>query len=225
MSSENSLLQCIEINPAATPTATVIVLHGLGADGSDFVSIVKELNLPKDIHVRFVFPNAPLMPITINNGYVMPAWYDVLSMNIDQRADKKGIDVSVEKIQQLIAREEKLGVPANKIVVAGFSQGAVIALTTGLRAVKPLAGLLALSGYLPFAEDAIAKSLPVTRNIPIFMAHGTQDRVVPYALGEAAYNLLKKTGFAAGWQNYEMGHSVCAPEITDIGKWLSEVLA
>jgi phospholipase/carboxylesterase len=164
------------------------------------------------------------MPITINNGYVMPAWYDVLSMTIDQRADQKGINDSIEKIMRLVEHEEKQGIASNKIVLAGFSQGAVIALTSGLRSTKPLAGLLALSGYLPFAEETIVKSLPVTRNIPIFMAHGTQDTVVPYALGQTAFDLLKKSGFAAGWQSYQMGHSVCANEISDISEWLKEVL-
>ena len=225
MSAGTNLLKRIEITPSSAPVATVIVLHGLGADGNDFVSIVPELNLPEDLPVKFIFPNAPVMPITINNGYVMPAWYDIVSMNIDQRADRKGIDVSVERIMQLIAHEEEQGIPANKIVLAGFSQGAVIALSTGLRATKPLAGILALSGYFPFAEETIAKSLPLTRNIPIFMAHGTQDMVVPYMLGMHAFELLKKTGFAAGWQSYPMGHSVCATEIADIGKWLGEVLA
>lgn len=225
MSFENTLLPRIEMNPSNTPLATVIILHGLGADGSDFTSIVPELRLPENLSVRFVFPNAPIMPITINNGYVMPAWYDVLSMNIDQRADEKGIQVSVEKIMHLIAHEEAQGIPSNKIVLAGFSQGAVIALTTGLLTTKPLAGIMALSGYFPFAAETIAKSLPVMRNVPIFMAHGIEDRVVPYVVGQAAFDQLKKAGFAAGWQSYQMGHSVCANEIMDISKWLKEVLA
>jgi phospholipase/carboxylesterase len=223
MSPENILLPRIEINPAAAPIGTVILLHGLGADGNDFVTIVPELKLPDDLPLRFVFPNAPLMPVTINNGYVMPAWYDVLSTNIIQRADQAGILGSVEKIMDLIAHEVQQGIAPEKIILAGFSQGAVVALTAGLHCAKPLAGMMVLSGYLPNAEQNIAKSLPVARETPIFMAHGTQDMVIPYALGQIAYDALKKAGFAASWQGYAMGHSVCNEEIRAISSWLQAI--
>jgi phospholipase/carboxylesterase len=221
MSAENNLLPRIELNPSQPAVGAVIVLHGLGADGNDFVPIVSELQLPPDVPLRFVFPNAPLMRVTINNGYEMPAWYDILSANIIQRADLAGLDQSIAKIQSLIAHEVEQGIPEDKIVLAGFSQGAVVALTAGLRAAKPLAGILALSGYLPYPEQVISQSSPTARNVPIFMAHGTQDMVVPYPLGQNAFDNLKKAGFAVNWQNYAMGHSVCETEIKDISKWLT----
>jgi phospholipase/carboxylesterase len=223
MSAENILLPRIELNPARPAIGSVIVLHGLGADGNDFVPIVSEMHLPEDMPLRFVFPNAPLMRVTVNNGYQMSAWYDILSANIIQRTDQNGINNSVKKILQLIAHEEEQGIPADKIVLAGFSQGAVIALTTGLQVTKPLAGILALSGYLPFADQVIAQSAPFAKNIPILMAHGTQDPVVPYAMGQIAYDTLKKAGFAASWQSYPMGHSVCGDEIADISNWLKVI--
>jgi phospholipase/carboxylesterase len=223
MSSENILLPRIELNPAKPAQGTVIVLHGLGADGNDFVPVVSELHLPEDMALRFVFPNAPLMRVTINNGFQMPAWYDILSSNIIQRADETGIKNSVAKIMQLIEHEEEQGIAADKIVLAGFSQGAVIALSVGLQCVKPLAGILAMSGYLPYADKVIAGSAPDAKNVPILMTHGTQDVVVPYALGQVAYDALKKAGFAASWQSYPMGHSVCADEIGDISKWLQVI--
>ncbi len=217
----NNLLPRIELNPAQPAVGTVIVLHGLGADGNDFVPIVSELKLPADVPLRFVFPNAPLMRVTINNGYEMPAWYDILSTNIIQRADETGLNQSIAKIQSLIAHEVAQGIPEEKIVLAGFSQGAVVALSAGLRALKPLAGILALSGYLPYPEKVISQSSAASRNVPIFMAHGTQDMVVPYPLGHTAFDNLKKAGFAVNWQNYAMGHSVCETEIKDISAWLT----
>jgi phospholipase/carboxylesterase len=223
MSAENILLPRIELNPARPAIGTVIVLHGLGADGNDFVPIVSEMQLPEDMPLRFVFPNAPLLRVTVNNGYQMPAWYDILSANIIQRADQSGINNSVKKILQLIAHEVEQGIPEDKIVLAGFSQGAVMALTTGLQVTKPIAGILALSGYLPFAEQVIGQSAAFAKNIPILMAHGTQDPVVPYAMGQIAYDALKKAGFAASWQSYPMGHSVCAEEIAEIANWLKTI--
>jgi phospholipase/carboxylesterase len=223
MQIENNLLARIELNPSTAPIGCVILLHGLGADGNDFVSIVPELHLPKDIPLRFVFPSAPLMPITINNGYVMPAWYDIVSMSIEQRADEKGLNKSCEQLSQLIEHEIQQGIPAEKIILAGFSQGAVVALATGVRFTKPLAGILALSGYLPSAETILRQADDANRNTPIFMAHGLQDAVVPYKLGQMAFDALEKNGFAAGWHSYAMGHSVCASEIHDIGEWLKEI--
>ena len=223
MQSQKSLLPCIEINPDHKPVGAVILLHGLGADGNDFVPIIQELRLPEAISLRFVFPNAPLRPVTINNGYVMPAWYDIISINIDQRADQNGLHESVEALNLIIENEIKRGIPSESIVLAGFSQGAVVALAAGLKSTKPLAGILALSGYLPYAADLAEAAQPVNREIPIFMGHGSQDPIVPYVVGEAAYTVLKEAGFNVSWHSYAMAHSVCDKEVLDIAGWLKKI--
>lgn len=210
----------IEINPDTTPAATIIWLHGLGADANDFVPIVPELNLTGNLPVRFIFPNAPEQPVTINNGYVMRAWYDIVSLEVNNHADEKGIAKSIGFISALIEQEEKRGMPSNKILLAGFSQGAVIALSTGLTYAKPLAGVVALSGYLPFADQLFAKAPPTNKTIPIFLAHGTEDNVVPYFLGQATHEALVKQGYPVAWHSYRMPHSVCGEEINDIRHWL-----
>lgn len=215
-------LPSIEINPSRSPVGTIIWLHGLGADGNDFVPMVSELNIPENLPLRFVFPNAPVIPVTINNGYQMRAWYDIVSMNVDQHADQKGIDASVNQLQQLIAHEKNNGIPSEKIVLAGFSQGAVIALTTGLTLTERLGGILALSGYLPHAEQ-ITQTATANHATPIFLAHGTEDTVVPYALGKLIHSVLQKQGFAVSWHSYTMPHSVCGQEIQDIQKWLIDI--
>jgi phospholipase/carboxylesterase len=220
MTSANTLLPSIEINPSISPIGTVILLHGLGADGNDFAPMVSELHLPSTIPLRFVFPNAPLKPVTINNGYIMPAWYDITSMDINQRTDMNGATESVAALKKLIERENSLGIPTEKIVLAGFSQGAVIALMTGLSFSQKLAGILALSGYLP---SSTPEPLSANHDTPIFVAHGTQDPIIPYTVGLTCFDQLQRFGFTATWHSYQMAHSVCEKEIRDIAAWLCEV--
>ncbi len=220
---QSSLLPYIETTPKINVIGSVIWLHGLGADGNDFKPIVPELNLPANLPLRFIFPHAPLQPVTINNGYVMRAWYDIVSLKIDEHADQKGIQNSVRQLERLIENEEKRGIPAEKIVLAGFSQGAVIALATGLCFTRKLAGILALSGYLPHAEQVIAKASPANQATPIFIGHGTEDTIVPFFLGHTTYETLKKHAYQVSWHSYPMPHSVCASEIKDISDWLQAV--
>lgn len=214
----------IEINPASQAIASIIWLHGLGADGHDFVPIASELNLPDTVPIRFVFPHAPMRPVTINNGMVMRAWYDILSMDIDQRADEAGLFSSVELLKNLIQEEIKRGTPAEKIILAGFSQGAAVALTTTLLYPHRLAGLIVLSGYLPFAERTLEQSTPANHDIPIFMAHGTHDPVVPFHLGQLMFNQLHSSYPNILWHSYPMQHSVCMEEIHDVSQWIQQVV-
>jgi len=223
MESQRSLLPSIEINPESTPIGSVILMHGLGANGNDFVPFVQELHLPRALPLRFVFPHAPVRAVTINNGYVMPAWYDILSLNIDQRADQGGMDESVEQINWLVDHEIQRGIAADKIILAGFSQGGVIALTTALRSKHKLAGVMALSTYLPNAEILVKDVSEANKHMPIFMAHGTQDPVVPYSMGESAYTILHRAGLDVSWHNYSMAHSVCDKEVHDIADWLKKI--
>jgi phospholipase/carboxylesterase len=220
MKESNTLLETLELNPTKTPKLTIILLHGLGADGKDFESIVPELKLPENLPIRFVFPHAPMQPVTINNGYIMRAWYDIVSFHIDEHADEAGIQRSEQELTKLINREEERGMSADKIILAGFSQGAVIALTTGLRYPKKLAGILALSGYLPYAEDVIAHSNPENKNIPIFIGHGTEDDVVPFFLGTLSAETLRKHQFNVSFHSYPIPHTVSMEEIRDIREWL-----
>jgi phospholipase/carboxylesterase len=217
------MLSTIEINPSEKPIGTVILLHGLGADGNDFVSIVAELEIITHLPLRFVFPNAPKRAITINNGYVMPAWYDIVSMEMNQRADRKGIDESVKQIQQIIEHEKTLGISEDKIIMAGFSQGAVIAMVTGIFHLQKLKGILALSGYLPYTTTDLQQAPAANHQTPIFLGHGMQDNVVPFIFGRGSYEVLKKSGFNVAWHDYPMGHSVSAREIEDIARWLKEL--
>jgi phospholipase/carboxylesterase len=220
MTPSTPLLPCIEVNPSAPAIGSVILLHGLGADGNDFVPLVPELHLPANLPLRFVFPNAPQQPVTINNGYVMPAWYDITSLDINQRNDKAGMTTSMQAVEKLIAHEESRGIPADKIVLAGFSQGAVIALLTGLNFPQRLAGILAMSGYLPDAHPAINLA---NQQTPIFMAHGKQDTVVPYTAGLTSYDVLQQQGLNISWHSYAMAHSVCEQETRDIASWLRKI--
>lgn len=213
-------LDCIEINPPIKEIGSVIWLHGLGADGTDFVPIVSELNLPSELPLRFVFPHAPQRPVTINNGYVMRAWFDIYSINSLHRIDQEGIQQSVAHLETLIENELNRGIPSDKIILAGFSQGAVIALTTGLRYTKSLAGVLALSGYLPNAEKVFSEASAKNYTTPIFVAHGTADTIVPYVLGQQTYELLLRNKYRVNWHSYDMPHSVCEEEIGDIAEWL-----
>ncbi|RPJ45211.1 MAG: carboxylesterase [Betaproteobacteria bacterium] len=221
------MLETIEIETTPNPTAAVIWMHGLGADGNDFVPIVNELDLAGAPGIRFVFPHAPARPVTINNGYVMRAWYDVSFGDLEGRsrqADEKGVRESQVQIEQLIARENRRKVPSRNIVLAGFSQGGAVALQTGLRYPETLAGVMALSTYLPLAESFAQEATPANAGTAVFMAHGTQDPVVPYAMGKASHERLQQAGYSVEWHDYPMPHSVCLEEITDIGHWLGRVL-
>jgi len=224
----NTLLETIEIETAPKPSAAVIWMHGLGADGNDFAPIVPELRIANAPAIRFVFPHAPMMPVTINNGYVMRAWYDVSFGDLEgktKQADEKGVRASQAAIEQLIAREVSRGIAAEKIVVAGFSQGGAIALQTGLRHAEKLAGIMALSTYLPLAQSLATEAAPANRSIPVFYAHGTHDAVIPMAMAKASREALLAVGYKIDWHEYPMQHSVCVEEIGDIGRWLSRVLA
>jgi phospholipase/carboxylesterase len=218
------LLECIEMQTGPNPTASVIWLHGLGADGNDFAPIVPELNLTGCPDIRFVFPHANTMPVTINNGYVMRAWYDILGADLVRREDEAGIRNSAVQIEALIARERSRGVASNKIVLAGFSQGCAMALFTGLRHAETLAGLVALSGYLPIADKTANEISGANKSTPIFMAHGAQDPVVPQARAEASRELLTGFGYSIEWQSYPMPHSVHPKEIADVAGFMRKVL-
>jgi len=219
-----TLLTRIEIESAPHPTAAVIWLHGLGADGRDFAAIVPELNLKNCPPIRFVFPNAPSLPVTLNGGYVMPAWYDIYGPDLVSRQDAAGIKKSERDIVALIEHEIARGIPAHHIVLAGFSQGCAMALHTGLRLPKKLAGIMALSGYLPLADTLPAERSAANAHTPVFMAHGTQDPVVIPARGEASRDLLAKLGQPVQWHSYPMQHSVHPREVADISLFLASVL-
>ena len=221
-------LETIELETANNPTAAVIWMHGLGADGNDFVPIVKELDLAGTPGIRFVFPHAPTRPVTINNGYVMRAWYDISFGDLEgktRRADEKGLRESQAQISELIAQQQSRGIAASKIVLAGFSQGGAIALQTGLRHPEKLAGVMALSTYLPLAESFAAEASAANKATSVFMAHGTHDPVVPYSMGDNSRKILEQAGYVLEWHDYPMQHSVCLEEVTDIGRWLVKVLA
>jgi phospholipase/carboxylesterase len=217
------LLETVEIDTGREPRATVIWLHGLGADGHDFEPIVPELGMPAAAPgVRFVFPHAPLLPVTINGGAVMRAWYDVTG---DGRQDAAGIRSSQARVEALIARERARGVAARSIVLAGFSQGGAVALQTGLRHSERLAGLLALSTYLPLPDTVATEAHAANRDVPIFMSHGIQDAVIPPSWATLSRDHLVALGYAVEWREYPMPHAVCAEEIEDVGAWLRVVLA
>jgi phospholipase/carboxylesterase len=217
-------LEVIEVETAPHPTATVIVLHGLGADGRDFIPICDELDLSPAGPVRFVFPHAPTRPVTINGGYVMRAWYDILGAEIDKREDEPGLRESLALVELLISRERERGVAASRIVLAGFSQGCAMTLMTGLRHAERLAGLVGLSGYLPLAASTAAERHPVQQGLPIFLAHGRQDPVIPIARAIASRDALVALGHPVEWHEYTMPHSVCAEEVVDLNRWLLGVL-
>ena len=213
-------LDCIVINPKTKAQKCIIWLHGLGADGHDFAPIVPELRLPESLNVRFVFPHAPIMPVTINAGYEMRAWFDIHGISAQAKIDEAGIKKSEELLRSYIATQEADGISSDNIILAGFSQGAVVALITGLCFEKPLAGIMALSGFLPLAEKILQHASPINSRIPIFMAHGTEDTIVPYAFGKASYVALSTAGYSINWHSYPMPHSVCAEEIADIREWI-----
>ncbi|MFS2049648.1 alpha/beta hydrolase [Variovorax sp. Varisp41] len=215
----------IEIETAPHPSATVIVMHGLGADGNDFVPIANELDLSSVGPVRFVFPNAPVIPVTINGGYQMPAWYDIAVADLVAREDETGLRRSQATIEALIANEKARGIAAGRIVVAGFSQGCAMALMTGLRHGERLAGIVGLSGYLPIAATTAAERHASNHDTPVFLAHGRQDPVVPIARAQQSRDALAALGYAVEWREYAMAHSVCLEEIGDLNAFLLRVLA
>ncbi|WP_114636530.1 alpha/beta hydrolase [Polynucleobacter necessarius] len=218
------MLPCIELETNPNPTAAVIWLHGLGADGNDFVPIIPELNLTGCPGIRFIFPSAPSMPVTVNGGYVMPAWYDIIGRNLMDQEDVLGIQKSAASIVELINKEANRGIAYDKIVLAGFSQGCAMALHIGLRFPHQLAGIIALSGYLPLAMMANTEKYSANAKIPIFMAHGTSDPVVTIDRAQASYALLEKMGHPVEWNEYPMEHSVNHEELVDISRFLKEVL-
>ncbi len=221
-----AMLTTIERETGANPDFSVIWLHGLGADGNDFVPVVPELGLPSGTAVRFVFPNAPVMPVTINGGYVMPAWYDILSLDGSRRdVDETGIRASREAIRALIARENARGIACSRIVLAGFSQGGAMAYTIGLTHPERLAGIIALSAYLPSPDLVRDELAEANRQTPIFAGHGSHDDIVAVELGaEARDRVQALCGQAPEWHTYAMPHSVCLEEIADIGEWLTRLL-
>jgi phospholipase/carboxylesterase len=220
-------LEAIEVETGAKPEASVIWMHGLGADGNDFVPIVHELDLSGAPAVRFVFPHAPMQPVSINNGYVMRAWYDVRWGDLEGRtkqADEQGVRASQTAIVQLIEREISRGIPVGEIVLAGFSQGGAVALQTALRYPQKLAGVMALSTYLPLAESFAQEASAENRRIPIFMAHGLDDGVIQHTVGAQSRDVLVQNGYDVEWHEYPMQHSVCLEEIAHIGDFLKRVL-
>ena len=220
----NTLLPRIEIESAPHPTAAVIWLHGLGADGNDFAALVPELNLSACPPIRFVFPHAPTLPVTLNDGYVMPAWYDIYGPDLVGRQDAAGIQTSARAIDALIQQEITRGIPAHHIVLAGFSQGCAMALHTGLRLPYRLAGIMALSGYLPLADRFADERHVANAHTPVFMAHGTMDPVVVVARGESSRDALVAMGHPVQWHTYPMQHSVHPREVADISAFLTQVL-
>jgi phospholipase/carboxylesterase len=220
------MLETIDIETAPQPKTSIIVLHGLGADGNDFVPFAQEIDLRAVGAVRWVFPHAPVMPVTINGGYRMRAWYDVLhSADLRQRQDEAGLRASLKNIEEIIDREKERGSAANRIVLAGFSQGCAMALLTGLRHKERLAGIVGMSGYLPLAETTSSERSDANQLTPIFLAHGAMDPVIPVDAGAMSRDALRALGYDVEWHEYPMPHSVCMEEVSDLGVWLRKVLA
>jgi len=229
MSDSHEILTCVELATNPAPTHAVIWLHGLGADGNDFAGMVPELRLPASMSIRFIFPHAPVRPVSVNGGRPMRAWYDIFDADLSQgenmREDAHGIRQSQQCVQSLIARENARGVPTRHIVLAGFSQGCAMTLQTGLRLEESLAGLVGLSGYLPLADRLIDERHPANQHTPIFLAHGTQDPIIPLQRAQTSRQQLVDQGYDVDWHTYSMPHSVCPQEIADISEFLQRVLA
>jgi phospholipase/carboxylesterase len=217
-------LDTIDLETAPSPTASIIMLHGLGADGNDFVPFAEEIDLRAIGPLRWVFPHAPMRPVTINAGYVMRAWYDIIGTDLARREDEAGLRASRLEVEALIARERARGVAASRIVLAGFSQGCAMALMTGLRHAERLAGLAGLSGYLPLAALTPAERSDANALVPIFLAHGSADTMIPLARASASRDALRAMGHAVEWHEYPMPHAVCAEEVRDLQRWLLDVL-
>jgi phospholipase/carboxylesterase len=218
-----SELSTIEIQPTAAHHYSVIWLHGLGADGHDFEDITQELHLTAAPHIHFIFPNAPIQAITINGGMEMRAWYDILAMHLEREVDINGIYQSAKLIEQLIEREQNKGIAANNILLAGFSQGGVIALHVGLRYSQQLAGIIALSSYLPTLEQLNTEASTANKNTPIFMAHGILDSIVAVESGKAVFDRLHTQGYSIQWHDYVMEHSVCVEEIEHLSTFINSI--
>ena len=217
-------LQVIEAEPPAPAAASVILLHGLGADARDLYPLPPAIGLPPGLHVRYVFPGAPHLPVTINMGMVMPAWFDIRSIGPEGQ-DETGIRRAAGWIDELIAREVERGVPAGRVVLGGFSQGGAMSLFTGLRYREALAGVICMSAYLPLAETLDAEASAANRGVPIFMAHGTADATVDIGFGRRSRDHLAGAGYTVEWRDYPMAHEICGEELSDIGRWLSGVLS
>jgi phospholipase/carboxylesterase len=219
-----SALESVEVETGPRPRAAVVWLHGLGADGYDFEPVVPALGLPAALPVRFVFPHAPFQPVTINGGAVMRAWYDVYQLGSVRREDERGVRASQAVVEELLARERARGVDASRLVVAGFSQGGAIALQTGLRHAERLAGILALSTYLPLHQTVEQEASAAARDVPIFMAHGAHDPLIPIERARQSRDRLRALGYRVEWREYPMPHAVCPEEVRDVGAWLARVL-
>lgn len=222
----NTLLETVEIESGANPSAAIIWMHGLGADANDFVPIVKELDLRDCPAIRFIFPNAPQIPVTLNGGYIMRAWYDIAAAgtDINKREDESGLRQSQQQIEALIARENARGIATENIILAGFSQGCAMSLQTGVRHPQKLAGIMGLSGYVPLADKIAKERHPANQNTSIFLVHGTVDPVIPIQRAQQSRDLLVSLGYPVEWHDYWMQHSVSPQEIMDIGFWLRKVL-
>lgn len=216
-------LPCVEIETAVDVTASVIWLHGLGADGHDFAPLVPELQLPDDLAIRFIFPHAPSIPVTINGGYLMPAWYDILEMNLERKIDEQQLLASACEVHALIERELERGISSKRIILAGFSQGGAVVYQAGLSFNQPLAGLLVMSSY--FATHASLQIHSANQFTPIFIQHGSNDSVVNEVLGQRAYRLLLDRGCQVNYESYVMEHTVCAEQIKSISRWIQSALA
>lgn len=216
-------LPCVEIETAEDVTASVIWLHGLGADGHDFAPLVPELQLPAGLAIRFIFPHAPSIPVTINGGYVMPAWYDILEMNLERKIDESQLSESASEVHLLIEREIARGIGSERIILAGFSQGGAVVYQAGLSFTRSLAGLLVMSSY--FATHASLQIHPANQLAPILIQHGSSDAVVNEVLGQRAYRLLLDRGCLVSYESYAMEHTVCAEQIKSISHWIQSVLA
>jgi phospholipase/carboxylesterase len=224
MNKQPTLLDRITVEPNTPATACVIWLHGLGDSGAGFAPVVPVLNLPKDHSIRFIFPNAPKQPVTINNGFVMPSWYDINNNNLHNRADMTGVLISETLVRALINEQIDNGIAASNIVLAGFSQGGVMSLFTGLRFEHKLAGILALSCYLPIKDQLPSEVSAANKTTPILQHHGEQDNVVPLSSGKMANELMKNNGYNTQWKTYQMPHSVVPGQLNDIGLWLTKQL-
>ena len=216
------MLKPVEVQNTENPTASIIWLHGLGSNGHDFEAVVPELSLPQNPGIRFIFPHAPSIPVTINGGMLMPAWYDIFEMNFGRRVDIAQLMQSAKYVHSLIEQEISRGIDSKNIVLAGFSQGGAVVLEAGLSFEKPLAGVMALSTYLATAESV--KRHANNRSLPFFIAHGTEDDIVPEAMGQQAKARLDKWGYKTEYHHYTMAHGICTEEVNDISKWLASVL-
>ena len=217
-----NLLPAIEQETNGNPDASIIWLHGLGADGNDFAPIVPELQLPEDMGIRFIFPHAPKMPVTVNGGYVMPAWYDIFEMEIERKVDTDGLMASAAAINAFVTKEIERGIDSRRIIIAGFSQGGAVAYQVALSRPEPLAGLLAMSSY--FATSGVVELHEANKKIPIEIQHGIFDPVVPEYLGQDSLAFLTENGYVANYRTYRMQHGVCPEQIVDISSWLQGVL-